>query len=111
MQSVDRGGSGHGIWVDDNGCIAETPVASVIFVFKTDKGLVMKTPPFVSILRGCTARKILEIGLELKFEKNLLVEVGQAPITLEEATQATEIFLCGGDTHIIPVVSLNDVVI
>jgi len=111
MESEDRGGAGYGIWVDEKGYIAESSVANVIFVFKTDKGLVMKTPPFAEILRGCTARKVLEMGLKLKFNKNLLEEVGQEPVTLAEATQASEIFLTCGDTDIIPITALNDVVI
>jgi len=111
MESVDRGGTGLAIWVDEKGYIAEAPVCNVIFVFKTDKGLVMKTPPFSKILRGCTVRKVLEIGLKLKFTKNLLADVNQAPVTLAEATQASEIFVTGGDTHLNPIVTLNDVVI
>jgi len=111
MESADRGGAGYGIWVDEKGHIAESSVSNVIFVLKTDKGLVMKTPPFAEILRGCTARKVLEIGLKLKFTKNLLAEVGQEPVTLAEATQASEIFLTSADMEILPITALNDIVI
>jgi len=80
----------------------------VIFVFKTDKGLVMKTPPFTNILQGCTARKVLEIGLKLKLTKNTLMDVRQEPVTLAEATQACEIFITAGDLKLRPIVALND---
>merc|ERR1719193_2327722 len=99
MKSVDRGGMGLGIWVDENGYIVEGPVCNVVFVVKTYDGLVMKTPPFTNILRGCTASKVLEIGQKLK---HLLADVCQAPITLYEAKHACEIFTTSGDTHINP---------
>jgi len=97
--------------VDEKGYIAEAPTSNVIFLFNTDKGFVMKTPPFTKILQGCTARKVLEIGLKLKFTKNLLVDVAQEPVTLVEATQACEIFIAAADLKLRPIVVLNDVLI
>jgi len=107
MASVDRGGAGMGVWVDDQGYIAESSVCNVFFVFQTDKGFVMKTPPFDKVLKGSTARMVLEIGSKLKDTKNLLVEVSQAQVTLEEARIASEIFTTGGQL-LHPIIFLDD---
>merc|ERR1719369_2641471 len=71
----------------------------------------MKTPPFTKILQGCTARKVLEIGLKLKETKNMLVDVRQAPITKAESKRACEIFIVSGDLKLRPIVALNDDII
>lgn len=101
MESFEQGGK-MGIWVDPSGYLAEGCVANVITV----KDKTVRTPPFDNILRGCTARRVLEFANELK-EKGDLESVEQRPVHIDELYDSDEIFMCSADFKFRPVTTLK----
>eukprot|EP00271_Cylindrocystis_brebissonii_P004319 TRINITY_DN15966_c0_g1_i1.p1 TRINITY_DN15966_c0_g1~~TRINITY_DN15966_c0_g1_i1.p1 ORF type:complete len:356 (+),score=78.43 TRINITY_DN15966_c0_g1_i1:161-1228(+) len=95
-----------GVWVDEEGCIAEAPNMNVAFV--SGEGVLL-VPDFARILDGCTAKRMLDL---LKGEgegtiesvreiarqvKSLIKRVEVRKIPLEEARTAKEMFcVCSG---------------
>jgi len=104
MESKDKGGK-FGILVDGDGKIAESCVLNIAFVNHNDK---LITPPFKHILAGVTIRKVLELGQKMVHQGKLR-GVEQRDIKVDEARKAKEMFLLGGDTHLIPVVSWDNI--
>tara|TARA_B100000579_G_scaffold203477_1_gene166371 strand:+ start:1499 stop:2431 length:933 start_codon:yes stop_codon:yes gene_type:complete len=107
MEAVDRGGT-FGVLVDEEGYVAESCVLNVVFV--TKKG-VLRTPPFDGILLGTTVRRIMNLAETTLVEEDLLSSVDQSPILASEVRgdAISEMFLCGGDTHLYPVTSWDQV--
>ena len=104
LAAQERGGT-MGIAVDSKGFLTESCVSNV-FVVGGDN--VLRTPPFDGILKGTTARRILQLArAHLAGDQRLLADVRQEPIPLDRAYAATEIFLVGGDTHLLSCVSLD----
>lgn len=101
MEAIENGGK-YGVWINNEGYLAEGCVANVIIVH----GGVLKTPPFQNILRGCSARRILDFGKEL-VEEGLLKDVAQVPIREEELYEASEMLCSGGDTHLKAITELR----
>merc|ERR1719230_1904500 len=66
------------------------------------------TPKFDLILAGTTARKILQVAQVLLAE-GVLSAVSQEDIPEATARECVEMLLSGGDHHILPVVSWDDV--
>jgi 4-amino-4-deoxychorismate lyase len=104
MESKDKGGR-FGILLGDDGLIAESCVLNVAFVTPDN---VFITPSFKKILAGVTIQKVLELAQKMVKEGKLR-KVEQRDIRYEEARTAKEMFLLGGDTHLIPVVNWDDV--
>lgn len=107
MEAVDRGGT-FGVLVDENGYVAESCVLNVVFVTKEG---VLRTPPFDDILLGTTVRRIMELAETTLVDEGLLSSVDQSPILASDVSgrAISEMFLCGGDTHLYPVTSWDQV--
>tara|TARA_Y100000768_G_scaffold273639_1_gene209514 strand:+ start:1893 stop:2825 length:933 start_codon:yes stop_codon:yes gene_type:complete len=107
MEAVDRGGT-FGVLVDEEGYVAESCVLNVVFVTKEG---VLRTPPFDGILLGTTVRRIMNLAETTLIEEDLLSSVDQSPILASEVRgdAISEMFLCGGDTHLYPVTSWDQV--
>ena len=109
MEAVDRGGT-FGVLVDDQGYVAESCVLNVVFITKEG---VLRTPPFDGILLGTTVRRIMELAETTLIQEGLLASVNQSPILASEVPGdvISEMFLCGGDTHLYPVTSWDEIAV
>jgi len=105
LAAKDRGGT-FGIGVDAHGFIVESCVLNVLVVGKDG---ILRTPPFVHLLRGCTVRKGLELAQAhlVKPHGTLLAGVQQEKIRLTQCYEASEVFLLAGDTHAYSCVELD----
>ncbi|XP_078177313.1 D-aminoacid aminotransferase-like PLP-dependent enzymes superfamily protein isoform X2 [Carex rostrata] len=93
-----------GIWLDEEGFIAEGPNMNVAFVTKK-KELMM--PSFDKILSGCTAKRVLELTDGLVADGRLTgVRVGN--VTVEEGKKAEEMMLIGSGVIVKPVLQWDD---
>ncbi len=103
MEAVDRGGT-FGVLVDGEGYVAESCVLNAAFI--TSEG-VLRTPPFDGILSGTTIRRVMDLASEKLTSEGLISSVSQAPVPADEVRgeSISEMFLCGGDTHLYPVTS------
>ena len=103
MEAIDLGGT-FGILVDDDGYVAESCVLNAVFITKDHT---LRTPPFDGILFGTTVRRVMDLASEVLIEEGLISSVDQSPVLASDVSgdQVTEMFLCGGDTHLYPVVS------
>ncbi|KAL0311984.1 UNVERIFIED_CONTAM: D-amino-acid transaminase, chloroplastic [Sesamum radiatum] len=96
-----------GIWLDEDGYIAEGPTMNVAFVSK-EKELLM--PQFDKILCGCTAKRILTLAQGLVKEGKLKgIRLGD--LAVEEGKRAAEMMLVGSGILVCPVVQWDDQVI
>jgi len=102
MAARERGGT-FGIGVDNKGLITEACTMNFAMVTRER---VLKTPPFDSILKGTTTRKVMQLAESL-VRQGVLSAVTQQPISLEEARSASEAFLLSGDTHLTSIVTLD----
>mmetsp|Transcript_88577 Transcript_88577/g.223052 ORF Transcript_88577/g.223052 Transcript_88577/m.223052 type:complete len:352 (+) Transcript_88577:101-1156(+) len=103
MASQDKGGS-FGVLIDNDGNIAESCVLNCTFVTQ-DRRLI--TPVFDKILAGTTVRKILEVATKL-VDEGLLTAISQEKVPVATARGCIEMFLSGGDQHIVPVTHWDD---
>lgn len=93
-----------GIWLDEDGFIAEGPSMNVAFVTK-QKELIM--PSFDKILSGCTVKRVLAQADRLVADGRLAgVRVGN--VTVEEGKQAEEMMLIGSGVIVKPVLQWDD---
>lgn len=103
MDAVRQGSTGtFGIWVEEEtDFVIEGAICSCVFV--THAGCLV-TPRFTTALEGCTVRQILALGPNL-VQSGVVSSFEQRDITAAEAKVASaEMFLCGDDTWITPVV-------
>ena len=109
MEAVDRGGT-FGVLVDDEGYVAESCVLNTAFV--TDDRI-LRTPPFDGILLGTTVRRVMDLAAGELTREGLISSVSQAPVLASEVRgdKISEMFLCGGDTHLYPVTSWDGVAV
>lgn len=98
MASRDKGGK-FGILVDSEGFIAESCVLNCAFVTRDCR---LITPRFDNILAGTTVRKIMELAKRLVAD-GVLAAVSQESIPVATARECVEMFLVGGDNHLVPV--------
>jgi 4-amino-4-deoxychorismate lyase len=96
--SAKRNGGCYGIWVNPEGYLKEGPINSVVIV---DKDGVVRSPPATDILSSCTMKRALAIATQNGYETAV------NEIQVEEAYQAREVFLVGGDTHVISITTLD----
>ena len=107
LEAKDQGGW-FGVLVDDEGYVAEGAVVNVFFV--TSGSRVLLTPPFDGILRGTTARRVLQLAEEVLLPEGLITGVEQRPVLADEVRESIdEMFMVGGDTHLYPVTSWDGV--
>ncbi|KAJ4770159.1 D-alanine aminotransferase [Rhynchospora pubera] len=93
-----------GIWLDEEGFVAEGPNMNVAFVSK-QKALIM--PNFDKILSGCTAKRVLALADRLMADGRLTgVRVGN--VTVEEGKKAEEMMLIGSGVIVKPVLQWDD---
>ena len=93
-----------GAGVDGSGYLTESCVLNVLVV---GPDRVVRTPPFEGILRGTTARRVLELAQQRNQLSAAVAGVEQRPISLEEARAACELILVAGDTHVFACTSLD----
>jgi branched-subunit amino acid aminotransferase/4-amino-4-deoxychorismate lyase len=107
MSSQDRGGK-FGVLLDSKGDIAESCVLNCVFITE-DRRLL--TPPFDAILAGTTVRKVMELAAAVLVPEGALLEVTQAPVSLETAKKCVEMMMLGGDHHLMPVTKWDDILV
>ncbi|XP_062097738.1 D-amino-acid transaminase, chloroplastic-like isoform X2 [Humulus lupulus] len=106
MEAEEQGAFA-GIWLDNEGFIAEGPNMNVAFVMKENELLM---PQFDKILSGCTANRVLALAEQLVSEGKLQgVRVGN--VTVEEGKNATEMMLLGSGILVLPVIQWDDQII
>ncbi|XP_021890277.1 D-amino-acid transaminase, chloroplastic-like isoform X2 [Carica papaya] len=101
---AEEKGASSSIWVDDKGCIAEGPNVNVAFITR-EKELVF--PFFDKILRGCTARRLIELAPKL-VEQGILKSVKTDNLSVEEARGAAEMMYVGSTLPILPIIMWDD---
>ncbi|KAK4274293.1 hypothetical protein QN277_017538 [Acacia crassicarpa] len=106
MESEEAGAFA-GIWLDEDGFVAEGPNMNVAFVTK-EKELIM--PHFDKILTGCTAKRILTLAESLVKEGKIR-GVRMKNVTVEEGKNADEMMLLGSGVLVYPVLQWDDQVI
>ncbi|KAK4255843.1 hypothetical protein QN277_008787 [Acacia crassicarpa] len=103
MEAEEKGAFAS-IWVDEEGYIAEGPNVNVAFITQ-EKELVM--PLFDKILRGCTARRLLELAPKL-VEEGHLKGVTTRNLTVEEAKGSAEMMFVGSTLPLLPITTWHD---
>ncbi|KAI5394207.1 D-amino-acid transaminase, chloroplastic isoform X2 [Lathyrus oleraceus] len=101
---AEEAGAFAGIWLDDEGFVAEGPNMNVAFVTK-EKELIM--PHFDKILSGCTAKRVLTLAERL-IEKGKLRGIRKKNVTVEEGKKADEMMLLGSGVLVCPVVQWDE---
>ncbi|ESW33369.1 hypothetical protein PHAVU_001G063600 [Phaseolus vulgaris] len=104
---AEEAGAFVGIWLDDEGFVAEGPNMNVAFVTK-EKELIM--PHFDKILSGCTAKRVLTLAEGLLSEGKLK-GIRMENVTVEEGKKADEMMLLGSGVLVCPVVQWDEHVI
>ncbi|GJM90838.1 hypothetical protein PR202_ga07156 [Eleusine coracana subsp. coracana] len=103
----EKSGSFTGIWLDDEGFVAEGSNMNVGFVTK-DKQLLV--PRFDKILRGCTAKRVLTLAEQLVVDGRLSGIISRN-VSVEEGKAADEMMLIGSGILVKPVVQWDDQII
>lgn len=103
VMEAEEKGANVGIWLDEDGNIAEGQNMNVGFL--TNEGELL-LPPFDRILSGCTAKRVLELVPQLIKENAIpgLKSVKQTKISLSEAKIAAEMMIIISGEMIMPVV-------
>lgn len=103
LREAEEKGAQAGIWLDEEGNVAEGNNLNVGFVSNDGEVLL---PPFESILPGCTARRLLHLVPELVKENAVpgLKGIRLAKLPVSVAKQAAEMMLLGSFVTILPVV-------
>lgn len=104
---AEEAGAFAGIWLDDEGFVAEGPNMNVAFVTK-EKELIM--PHFDKILSGCTAKRVLTLA-ECLLKEGKLQGIRMQNVTVEEGKKAAEMMLIGSGVLVCPVVQWDEQVI
>ncbi|KAL8167288.1 hypothetical protein V2J09_008787 [Rumex salicifolius] len=99
MEAEEKGAYAS-IWIDDHGYVAEGPNMNVAFITH-DKELIL--PDFDRILSGCTAKRLIELAMEM-VESGRLKSVGTASLNVEEARNAAEMMFVGSSLPVLPIV-------
>eukprot|EP01062_Namystynia_karyoxenos_P070852 TRINITY_DN66230_c0_g1_i1.p1 TRINITY_DN66230_c0_g1~~TRINITY_DN66230_c0_g1_i1.p1 ORF type:complete len:368 (+),score=115.11 TRINITY_DN66230_c0_g1_i1:85-1104(+) len=105
LSARDRGGR-LGILIEDSGKVAESCVMNVVSIGQDG---VMRTPKFEGILNGTTVRRVLELAKEKLVPRGMISGVAQCDIMQEQLKEGRELFLCAGDTHVVPIKELDGV--
>ncbi|PKA64736.1 Branched-chain-amino-acid aminotransferase-like protein 3, chloroplastic [Apostasia shenzhenica] len=101
---AEENGAFAGIWLDDEGYVAEGPNMNVAFV-TGERELLM--PQFEKILSGCTARRVLALAEKLVKEGTLAgIRIGK--VTVQEGKMANEMMLIGSGIIVKPVLQWDE---
>ncbi|KAI0488102.1 hypothetical protein KFK09_027928 [Dendrobium nobile] len=104
---AEENGAFAGIWLDDEGYVAEGPNMNVAFLTE-ERELLM--PEFDKILSGCTARRVLVLAEKLVREGKIKgIRVGK--VTIKEGKLANEMMLIGSGILVKPVVQWDERII
>ncbi|KAH7436625.1 hypothetical protein KP509_05G028500 [Ceratopteris richardii] len=105
LLEAEEQGAFAGIWVDEQGFVAEGPNTNVAFVTASGELLM---PEVGKILAGCTARRLLSIAEDslngLRPPIDNLKAVSVRPILAEEAKRASEMMMIGSGLPVVPVI-------
>ncbi|XP_057457931.1 D-amino-acid transaminase, chloroplastic-like isoform X2 [Lotus japonicus] len=104
IMEAEEKGAFAAIWVDEAGYIAEGPHVNVAFITQ-EKELIM--PSFDNILRGCTAKRLLELAPKL-VDQGLLKGVTNKNLTVEEAKASAEMMFVGSTLPVLPIIAWDD---
>ncbi|XP_020087682.1 D-amino-acid transaminase, chloroplastic [Ananas comosus] len=104
---AEEHGAFAGIWLDDEGFVAEGPNMNAGFVTRT-KELIM--PYFDKILSGCTAKRVMVLGQKL-VEDGRLGGIKLGNVTVQEGKMADEMMLIGSGIVVKPVLQWDDQII
>ncbi|KAL6889055.1 hypothetical protein ACP4OV_010081 [Aristida adscensionis] len=96
-----------GIWLDDEGFVAEGSNMNVGFVTKS-KELLM--PRFDKILSGCTAKRVLTLAEQLVADGRLSRIISRN-VSVEEGKSTDEMMLIGSGILVKPVIQWDDQII
>ncbi|ESQ42615.1 hypothetical protein EUTSA_v10013797mg [Eutrema salsugineum] len=105
QMEAEAKGAYAGIWVDNDGFIAEGPNMNVAFVVNGGKELVM--PRFDNVLSGCTAKRTLTLAEQL-VSKGMLKSVKVMDVTVQDGKKADEMMLLGSGVLIRPVIQWDE---
>ncbi|KAL6629457.1 hypothetical protein ACP70R_029222 [Stipagrostis hirtigluma subsp. patula] len=100
----EENGAFTGIWLDDEGFVAEGSNMNVGFVTKS-KELLM--PCFDKILSGCTAKRVLALAGQLVVDGRLS-GITSRNVSVQEGKAADEMMLIGSGILVKPVVQWDD---
>uniref|UniRef100_A0ACD5Z675 Uncharacterized protein n=1 Tax=Avena sativa TaxID=4498 RepID=A0ACD5Z675_AVESA len=100
----EENGGFTGIWLDDEGFVAEGSNMNVGFVTQ-NKELLM--PRFDKILSGCTAKRVLALAEQL-VENGGLSGISSRNVSVQEGKAADEMMLIGSGILVKPVVQWDD---
>ncbi|WVZ76953.1 hypothetical protein U9M48_024862 [Paspalum notatum var. saurae] len=103
----EENGAFTGIWLDDEGFVAEGSNMNVGFVTK-NKELLM--PRFDKILSGCTAKRVLTLAEQL-VEDGRLSGIISRDVSVKEGKTSSEMMLIGSGILVKPVVQWDDKII
>ncbi|XP_044419313.1 uncharacterized protein [Triticum aestivum] len=103
LEGEENGGF-TGIWLDDEGFVAEGSNMNVGFV-TLNKELLM--PRFDKILSGCTAKRVLALAEQL-VENGMLSGISSRNVSVQEGKEADEMMLIGSGILVKPVVQWDD---
>ena len=104
---AEEAGAFAGIWLDNEGFVAEGPNMNVAFVTK-EKVLIM--PHFDKILSGCTAKRLLTLT-ECLVREGKLLGIKMKNVTVEEGKKADEMMLIGSGVLVRPIVQWDEQII
>ncbi|KAJ0989252.1 hypothetical protein J5N97_007608 [Dioscorea zingiberensis] len=96
---AEENGAFAGIWLDDEGYVAEGPNMNVAFV-TADKELLM--PHFDKILSGCTAKRSLVLAEKL-IREGMIAGIRLGNVSVEQGKMADEMMLIGSGILVKPV--------
>uniref|UniRef100_A0A0E0CIZ7 Uncharacterized protein n=1 Tax=Oryza meridionalis TaxID=40149 RepID=A0A0E0CIZ7_9ORYZ len=103
----EENGGFTGIWLDDEGFVAEGSNMNVSFVTQS-KELLM--PRFDKILSGCTAKRVLTLAKQLVADGRLS-RISSRNVSVQEGKAADEMMLIGSGILVKPVVQWDDQII
>ncbi|KAG8070510.1 hypothetical protein GUJ93_ZPchr0006g44344 [Zizania palustris] len=103
----EENGGFTGVWLDDEGFVAEGSNMNVGFVTRS-RELVM--PRFDKILSGCTARRVLTLAEQLVADGRLS-GISSRNVSVQEGKLADEMMLIGSGILVKPVVQWDDQII
>ena len=110
MAAGERGGT-FGLVADSDGVLLESCVLNIVVIGRDG---VLRTPTFENALAGTTVRRVMDLAKRSLVsavadgrQAASLRGVSQQVLTLADAREAAEIFLCAGDTHLFPITTLD----
>eukprot|EP00850_Spirogloea_muscicola_P014124 SM000099S25230 [mRNA] locus=s99:320196:322461:- [translate_table: standard] len=104
---AEEQGAFTGIWLDQEGYVAEGPNMNVAFVDASGAFLI---PPFDRVLAGCTAKRLIQLAAKVQ-KQGLIDTIRIGRVSVKEARAAPEMMLIGSGTLVTPVVEWDRVLV